>query len=247
MAGPNILNAGEDNTASDTDTTYYVSTSIALGANNISNVSAPASAKTAIVLVGCDKGYSESFDVSAITWGSLPIIKTLDINPDASTSVHSSGRVVRATIFDLSSSGAVDETLTYTTTASSSNQAITSVICTDGFVQSVHADGLRSQADYYSMTYSENGSNCGVLVVVYANGNITASTSGSGNGTKLFNRNTGGLSAYAFYQGASTDNVSEIQFESDANSVHTTFQALLSTQVDAFDGITGKMTKPIVK
>ena len=243
MAGPNILNAGEDNTAADTDTTYYFTSTITSGTNTFSNVSAPATAKTAIVFIICDKAFSEGFTITSdITWGSLPSIAQINMDPDSTA--QQSTRVARAAVFDLSSQGAIDETLSFNTSHSSSNGRYAMVVCTDGFVQSIHCDGARSADGIYNIAYNPNADTCGLLSMVGANGDITSTDQ---TGTKLFNSNSGGLSAIAYYNASLTNTYHEVEFTGDANSVYTTLTALISTMPDPFGGITGKLTSPLLK
>lgn len=243
MAGPNILNAGEDNTAANTDTTYYFTSTVSSGTNTFSNVSAPATAKTAIVFVVCDKSFSESFTMNSdITWGSIPSTAQLFMNPD-STAIETT-RVARAAIFDLSGQGAIDSTLSFNTNGASGNGRYAMVVCTDGYVQSLHCDGARSGDGVYNISYNPNVDTCGLLTIVGANGNITSTDQ---TGTKLFNSNSGGLSAMAYYSSVLTNTHHELEFTVDTNTVFTQVTALLSTMPDPFGGITGQLTSPLLK
>jgi len=245
MAGPNILNAGNDNTQANTDTTFYELTSVSVvHGNNAVTATAPATTKTAIVLIAVDVDNSSTLTIDdPITWGSLPRIADLQYDPD--TTGVDTVRVARAAIFDLSGEGAVSASLSFNVSETSVANAVISVVCTDGFVQSALLQSVTAKNAIYNRSYTPNADSCGLLNMVIFDGSqtMTAQT-----GTELFeDTSTTGISGTAYYQSSATNNQHEIEFVASGSNDCVCLDAILTTQVDPFDGITGKLTSPVVK
>lgn len=243
MAGPNILNAGSDNTQADTDTTFYEVTDVATTTSV--TATAPASAKTAIVLVGIDKGHDESLRInSAISWGSLPRIADLEFTPTQASDFNTV-RVGRAAIFDLSNEGAVSATLSFGSNETSTANAIFGVVCTDGYVQSATFQPFTTRQGYFIKSYTSNASNCGLLDMTVTDGSLTMTAR---TGTELFEKsNSTGIAPTAYYQSTVSNDQHTIEVTPSGNQDCVTLSALLTTMPDAFGGLTGKLTSPLLK
>ena len=217
------------------------------GTTRVFTIDIPANANTMIVVMGLDNDESvRTIDSLALT-GVTGSEEVMEIDMSPSTAPY---RISRAAIFDLTGAGAATGTLTSTISSSSTNKALLGVVCTDGFIESFSVTQDRQFQNGQVVTHSSNMANNTMVYMMVSDLN-TANIAYASPAAELFDVQTSdnGLSVTAASQATTSNNTKTIAFSGlpVAGLDGTDLTLLLSSQSDPFDGITGKLTSPIIK
>ena len=218
------------------------------GSNRSYDVAVPAGANTVAVLCGLDGDEGGGFEMSSFTISGLTGASVL-LDTDASPSDHI--RASRFGVIDVSQCGAGTLTVQVNFNSSSTSGAVLGVICTDGFVESSTLFIDRVLDLGHVATHSPNNSNNLLLFLGIMDGG-TGDFVFSGTGVDdLFKTDHG--SATIGGVGASQATTSAdgykriLMADSPGGDEFTGVALVVSSQSDPFDGITGGMTRSIVK
>ena len=235
--------------AADGNTRGYTSDADS-GASRVFTIDIPANANTMIVTMGLDADANQkTIDSLALTSdGSTPIgreVVEIDMQPNALPY-----RSARAAIYDLSGEGAfTDAKLTGILSGSTSFKSLLGVVCTDGFVESFTVTQDRAFQDGQIVSHSGNMANNTMVYMMVSDEN-TSNIAYASPATELYDVQTSDndLSVTAASQSTTSNNTKTIAFSGlPANTDGSDLTLLLSSQPDPFDGITGKLTSPIIK
>lgn len=244
MTQPTIIGVGSNSKAYQAD-----NNGTGAGAQRVfSNVAIPANANTVILLCGIDEE-EDSLTINSLTWSGLSgEVEIIDI------SISSTGndyRGARLAIYDVTGCGAGSVTITAALTGADSDAAILGVVCTDGFIESFHSSPDRLTDPAEVKAFSGNMQN-NVLVFTGIKDKSLSDFAFTGTGVSdIFKTDASGsgCSAVAALQATtSASGVKEINYSATGNiDDMTSVSLLISSQSDPFDGITGKLTSPIIK
>tara|TARA_X000001382_G_scaffold58660_1_gene40281 strand:- start:755 stop:1471 length:717 start_codon:yes stop_codon:yes gene_type:complete len=238
MSQPTIIAVG-------TNTKAYTANADS-GTEREFTIAIPANANTMIVVMGLDNDESVRTINSLALTGVTGAEEVMEIDMSPSNAPY---RISRAAIFDLTGAGAATGTLTATISSSSTNKALLGVVCTDGFVESFSVTQDRQFQDGKIVTHSSNMANNTMVYMMVSDLN-TANIAYASPASELFDVQTSdnGLSVTAASQATTSNNTKTIAFSGVTGGADgTDLTLLLSSQSDPFDGITGKLTSPIIK
>jgi len=247
MAGPpTIIGVGTNSKAYAPDVNNSGSTRV------FSNVEIPATANTVLLHVGQDADFG-SKRLNALTYSGLSNHKVvMDVLPTPTQNV----RLTRFAVLDVSGAGAMTITVTSQVTntaganSGTSGAGILGVVCTDGFLQNVTLTSDRLMEHHKLMVHQGNSDNTtlvsmGVIDNV-ALDDITISTTGA---SEIYDTQSGNIQNIAAQQSTvDSDGFQTIVIASDDaadDMAHAI--VLLTTLPDAFGGLTGTLTSPLVK
>tara|TARA_R100001230_G_C5680117_1_gene186800 strand:+ start:521 stop:1240 length:720 start_codon:yes stop_codon:yes gene_type:complete len=239
MASPNII-------GSTTNNKIYTTTDS--GANRSFDVAVPAGANTVAVLCGLDGNESGGFEMQSITISGLT---GASVVLDTKASTADDIRASRFGVIDVSQCGAGTMAVQVNFSGSSTSGAVLGVVCTDGFIESSTLFVDRSLDFAHIATHSANNDNNLLIVLGIMDGG-TADFSFSGTGhAELFRTDHGSASIGAVAATQSTTSADKykriLMTDTPTGDEFTGVALVVSSQSDPFDGITGGMTKSIVK
>jgi len=227
MPQPTIITAQSTGYAADSDANATTRT--------YSDVVIPANANTVIIWVTGDT--TEDFEsFSNITYGDSAAVRThlVDVSSAAP-------RMMMASVFDVSSAGALtaDVTVTFATTASVATRL--GIVCTTGFLESFFSSQDRSAQEGQSIAFSPNYEN-NLFVLCNAaddfNGSFSYTT-----GTQIFQSSAGGTAVGVAAASQATnlsDGSKKIAYTAPTEEV-TDFGVLFSTQRNPFEQANGML------
>ena len=220
-----------------------------------SNIAIPSAANTVFILASIDReeddGNIQSSAITGMT-GATELFK-INFTPE------NKFRLTQFLAYDVSECGALTAELTLQYSHNWSNDGITGVVCTDGFIESflLHQD---RNLDFSNMqAYSPNADDNILLNMGTLDGTstVTAGVTYSGTGvTEIYKvlsdqgAGTDHIAAVAAFQATNgtgdLSNVKTILREGVTNDLMDV-SVVICSQPDPFDGITGKLTSPIIK
>ena len=240
MTQPTIITAGSVSKCFDADSDAFSESRV------YSSITVPATANTMIVTVGVDTPEDNAV-INSLTLGNVTgSSKLYDISMSPSTTYRGS----RIAVFDLRASGAATATVTAALSAGNSSSSICGVIFTDGFIESfaVSQNRLVDVATCTSVMVSGNMENNIQVFTGILDGNIN-NFDFTGTGVSdifVTKASVGGISGVAAVQSTTANDVKTITYDNSSEELMYT-GILISSQSDPFDGITGKLTSPIIK
>jgi len=233
MGSPTILDSGSKsklNTSTDTS------------GNRTFDLDVHADANVVAVNIILDVDDNDSNAITGLTHTGLTgAVELFDI--DAS---RDNTRATRMGIYDVSQCGA--GTLEVTAALTGGATCICACVMTDGFIESFYTF-IDRQVDNGSLKVHSGNNDNNILVLLATHQNTSAGGTFT-TGTEIFitNSSDNEVAGVAASQATTTNGLKTIEY--DENSVSTPMVGLailFSSQSDPFDGITGKLTKPIVK
>lgn len=232
MSTPTILDEGSKTKA------YESSDS---SGNRTFDISVPLNANVVAFIVMLNANDNDSNPITGLTHTGLTgAVELFDI--DAS---RTGIRATRIGIYDVSECGA--GTLEITAAASGSTTAIAGAVATDGFIESFTTFVDRTIDRSSVSVHSGNDDNILVLLGVHQGSSASGTFS---TGTQIFKTNSSddSIAVVAGKQTTTTNGLKTINYDETAvSSPFAGLSILFSTQKDPFDGITGKLTSPVVK
>ena len=233
MSTPTILDEG-------TKTKAYESSDTS--GNRTFDISVPANANTVafIVMLNANDNDAPNPITGLSHTGLTGAVELFDI--DAS---RTGIRATRIGIYDVSQCGA--GTLEITATATGSTTGIAGAVATDGFIESFTTFVDRTIDRSSVNVHSGNDDNILVLLGVHQ-GSSAAGTFSTGTEIFITNSTDNTIAVIAGKQATTTNGLKTINYdETVVSSPFAGLAILFSTQKDPFDGITGKLTSPVVK
>lgn len=245
MTQPTIIGVGSNSTAYQPIVNNSGTTRV------FTNVEIPATARLVLLQAGLDSDATGKA-IGSFTYSGLSDYTVLfDIDPSPAQNV----RVSRFTVLDVSKAGAMTITVTVpilnTSGVASSSTAggILGVVCTDGFIQNLTLTQDRLMEHHKLKVFSGNSANTTLVsmaVLDHVAEGVNISETGA---SQIYQGASGNIRNLASQQSTvGTDNFQSIVMECDNKAddmAHAVI--LLSSQSDPFDGITGKLTSPIIK
>jgi|TARA_R100000081_G_scaffold91829_1_gene71170 hypothetical protein len=239
MSKPTIIGTG-------TNTKGYTPTSNANSTNRtFTNIAIPANANTVFLQVGFDSALNSRNITDVSLSGISGHVELLNVDPTPNEQV----KITRFIALDTSACSASTVELQMTLSSASSGKAVLGVVCTDGFIQNVTLTQDRLMEFHKLMVHQDNSDNT-TLVSMAIMDEDTTDLAFSGTGVaQLYKVDETTVNCYAHSQSTvSADGFMTIIFESDDNADDIAHAILLLTsQLDPFDGLTGKLTSPVVK
>jgi hypothetical protein len=232
MTQPTIITAQSTGYAADSDASSTTRT--------YSNVAIPANANTVVIWVTGDT--TEDFEsFTNITYGDSAAVRThlVDVSSAAP-------RMMMASVFDVSSAGALTDDVTATFATAASVNTRLGIVCTTGFLESFFSTQDRSAQEGQSITFSSNYEN-NLFVLCNAaddfDGGWTYTT-----GTQIFQSTAGGTAVGVAAASQATnlsDGSKKIAYTAPTEEV-TDFGVLFSTQRNPFATNFGPVIRPII-
>lgn len=232
MAQPTILNAGSDNTTS--DSTVYASDFDTGTTRQFSSITIPEAANTAILHTGIHNAADARTIDTLIVTGSGSVAP--NFIPVAASSAYRGSRIA---VMDVSSLGAFTCTVTTTLSSSSTQCSLLAVVCTDGFLENMNTAVDAAVVRPRHVMHSANYENNILLVTAFCDTDITGQLT-TNTGTALFEA-TDGLNqstSYAYSQATNSGTIKTIEYT--CNTVNNPDSSLgiftLCSQEKVFEG-----------
>lgn len=209
-----------------------------------SNISIPANANTVFIHVGFDSALGTR-NIANVTYTGLSgHIELLNVDPSPTKNV----KITRFIAIDVSNCDAATIEVTMTLSTASSSKGICGVVCTEGFIQNVTLTCDRLLETHKLMVHQGNQENTTLLSMgIMDEDQSVLAFSGTGV-TELYKVDETTINCFASSQSTTVNGFKTIDISSDNNADDVAHAIiLLSSQSDPFDGITGKLTSPIIK
>jgi hypothetical protein len=242
MPQPTIINAGSDNTSS--DTTAYLADSETGAARQYSSISIPANANTVCFHVGLHVPPDDhSVDSITATGGGVEIVNFIPVAPD------SQYRTARILVIDVSHLGAFTCTVNITLNTATSSGSILGVVCTDGFLESISTTVDRQIDQPRHVVYSPNYENNIIAITGHCDDDVTGHFTMT-TGTALFEKvdSKTQSSSFGFSQSTNSSGTKTVQYASDLLGFEATIATyVFSSQKNPFEQQGGGVIRSVIR
>ena len=241
MSNPLFLTGANESKMYDLGSSPYSDAS-----NTLTGINVPENANTLVTAYNLDIS-SRTFDSISLSDGSNTIAPLATFNHRRTTSGGANTTVV--VVYDVSQLGAMTCSQSTTISSSTSNPALCLVLMSEGFLQSgLNSAGFGDEYDF--SIYNPNAANCSIANIVLSDGQDLAALTEITSPLFTIVDLSGTSSCSAFCVG-SYDSAAfqDYAYKTNLNTGKRfqEVQLVFSSQPDPFDGITGKLTSPIIK